>query len=104
MVKCPFCAEEIREDAIKCRHCGEWLTNKNIAEVVSSPRLDDGSAVARAVTKGLKQKEADDARFGCGMYLALIPAVFAGYFIHWLVGVVIFFAILIALSKSYHKE
>jgi hypothetical protein len=35
MKKCPFCAEDIQDNAIKCKHCGEFLdapTHPQLAE------------------------------------------------------------------------
>ena len=26
--KCPFCAEDININAVKCKHCGEFLTKE----------------------------------------------------------------------------
>lgn len=71
MKKCPACAELILAEALKCRHCGEWLDELAAAGATAEPVVEEHreTSVLRTLTAyGI------GALPGCWLYGSLLVA------------------------------
>jgi hypothetical protein len=126
---CPYCGESILSGAAKCRSCGEWLVSprsahpsvREVSQRVGADWSERGTPTARAVSKGMKEKELDDwmvnlllrvGAVGAVVLMIVVGAVLISLGVSgWLavpigffVGVVLIVKLGCRLGRSYYRE
>ena len=70
--KCPYCAEEIQQEAIKCKHCGSWLAPR-ASDTWGSP--DKPHTGSRRLVRSSRDRMFLGVCGGIGDYLGMDPTL-----------------------------
>ena len=85
---CPYCDEIIAVNAIKCKHCGEWLTEKRAGQQAPPPPVSQQVVINQVEHKSNGVGTAGFVISLICAFLSWLPGV---NFVLWFVGLLLSF-------------